>query len=58
MVAEPTVVVVDDDDAVRDSLEAMLAAEGFAVATFAAAAEFLENYRPSANSWGPPSAIW
>jgi two-component system response regulator FixJ len=50
MVAEPTVLVVDDDDAVRDSLEAMLAAEGFAVETFAAAADFLESYRPTSNS--------
>jgi two-component system, LuxR family, response regulator FixJ len=50
MVAEPTVVVVDDDDAVRDSLQAMLEAEGFAVETFAAAADFLEGYRPTSNS--------
>ncbi|HEX2478413.1 MAG TPA: response regulator FixJ [Geminicoccaceae bacterium] len=50
MVAEPTVVVVDDDDAVRDSLQAMLEAEGFAVETFAAAADFLEGYRPASNS--------
>ncbi|HLT02725.1 MAG TPA: response regulator FixJ [Geminicoccaceae bacterium] len=50
MNAQPTVVVVDDDDAVRDSLEAMLGAEGFAVATFASAAEFLESYRATPNS--------
>ena len=50
MVAEPTVVVVDDDDAVRNSLQAMLEAEGFAVETFAAATDFLEGYRPASNS--------
>jgi CheY-like chemotaxis protein len=45
MVPEPTVVVVDDDDAVRDSLQAMLKTEGFAVEIFAAAADFVEGYR-------------
>ena len=50
MAAEPTVVVVDDDEAVRDSLQVMLEAEGFAVETFAAADAFLEGYRPAPNS--------
>ena len=50
MLAEATVVVVDDDDAVRDSLQALLEAEGFAVQTFAAAADFLEGYQPTPNS--------
>jgi chemotaxis response regulator CheB len=50
MLPEPTVVVVDDEDAVRESLQAMLEAEGFAVETFAAAADFLEGYRPISNS--------
>jgi two-component system response regulator FixJ len=50
MSAEPTVVVVDDDEAVRDSLQAMLEAEGFAVETFAAAEDFLESYAPKPDS--------
>ena len=50
MVAEPTVVVVDDDDAVRDSLQAMLEAEGFVVDTFPNAADFLDGFRPTPNS--------
>ena len=33
--------VVDDDEAVRDSLEALLLAEGFDVACFASAEAFL-----------------
>lgn len=45
-----TVVVVDDDEAVRDSLETMLEAEGFAVEAFADADRFLEGYRPMPNS--------
>jgi two-component system response regulator FixJ len=35
--------VVDDDEAVRDSLEAVLEAEGFAVAAFASARGFLDD---------------
>jgi two-component system response regulator FixJ len=50
MTAEPKVVVVDDDEPVRDSLQAMLEAEGFAVETFADADRFLEAYRPTPNS--------
>lgn len=50
MIAEPTVVVVDDDEAVRDSLQAMLEAEGFAVEVFADADAFLEGYRPTPNA--------
>jgi two-component system response regulator FixJ len=50
MVAEPTVVVVDDDEAVRDSLQAMLEAEGFVVETFRGAADFLEGFRATPNS--------
>jgi two-component system response regulator FixJ len=42
MAAEPTIAVVDDDDAVRDSLEALLIAEGFEVAAFASATAFLD----------------
>jgi FixJ family two-component response regulator len=50
MAAEAKVVVVDDDEPVRDSLQAMLEAEGFAVETFADADRFLEGYRPTPNS--------
>jgi two-component system, LuxR family, response regulator FixJ len=38
-----TVAVVDDDDAVRDSLRFLLEAAGFSVATFGSAAEFLDE---------------
>jgi two-component system response regulator FixJ len=41
-----TVLVVDDDAAVRDSLHAMLEAEGFTVETFADARAYLDAYRP------------
>jgi two-component system response regulator FixJ len=50
MTAEAKVVVVDDDEPVRDSLQAMLEAEGFAVETFADADQFLEGYRPTPDS--------
>jgi two-component system response regulator FixJ len=38
------VIVVDDDEAVLDSLQIMLEAEGFAVKTFARARPLLESY--------------
>jgi two-component system response regulator FixJ len=38
-----TVAVVDDDDAVRDSLRFLLEAAGFVVATFGSAAQFLNE---------------
>lgn len=41
-VVEPTVFVVDDDEAVLDSLEALLEASGFRVRTFASGADFLQ----------------
>src|SRR4029450_11092398 len=41
MTAVPTVFVVDDNPGVRKSLQALVAAEGVAVATYASAAEFL-----------------
>jgi FixJ family two-component response regulator len=37
-----TVAIVDDDDAVRDSLRFLLEGMGYRVATFASAAEFLD----------------
>ncbi len=39
--------IVDDDDAVRDSLEALLLAEGYDVAGFASAESFLTDRDPS-----------
>jgi len=41
-----TVFVVDDDEAVRDSLELLVATTGLAVETFASAREFLDAYDP------------
>lgn len=38
-----TVAVVDDDDAVRDSLQFLLETAGFAVTTFASASQFLSK---------------
>ena len=42
-----TVFVVDDDEAVRDSLAVLLEAAGFAVAAFASGRDFLAAYDPS-----------
>lgn len=42
----PTVYIVDDDNAVRHSLEWLLAGDGFAIRTFASANEFLEAFNP------------
>jgi two-component system response regulator FixJ len=42
MVDEPAVYVVDDDDAMRDSLDFLLAAAGFSVKAFESASSFLE----------------
>lgn len=41
--AENTIHLVDDDDAVRDSLGALLEAHGFAVRTYASGLEFLNG---------------
>lgn len=46
MAADATVFVVDDDEAVRQGLSALLRVKGFAVATFASAEAFLEALRP------------
>jgi len=45
-VSGTTVYVIDDDDAIRDSLTLMLESEGFAVRTFASCADFLRHARP------------
>ena len=42
---EPTVHVVDDDEAVRDSLRWLICSVNLNVETYASAAEFLDNYQ-------------
>lgn len=44
--SDGTVYVVDDDDAVRDSLQALLESRGYAVSAQASAEAFLAAYRP------------
>jgi two-component system, LuxR family, response regulator TtrR len=46
----PLVCVIDDDDAVRDSLRWLLGSAGYRVATFASAECFLTEYRPGTAS--------
>ena len=41
--SQRTVAVVDDDDAVRDSLQFLLEAAGFPVVTYGSAAQFLDQ---------------
>ncbi len=43
---EPTVFIVDDDNAVRDSLALLISLRGFPTRTFASADAFLEEVRP------------
>ena len=43
----PTVFIVDDDEAVRNSLRFLFKSVGVATKAFASAAEFLDNYQPS-----------
>jgi two-component system, LuxR family, response regulator FixJ len=43
---EPTVFIVDDDDAVRDSLEDLVDSVGLKAEIFASAQEFLAAYDP------------
>ena len=44
MQPEPTVYVVDDDEAMRDSLRWLIESEGLAVETYAEAQDFLDVY--------------
>jgi len=44
---EPTVFLVDDDDAVRDSLALLLDTMGLRTVAYPSAAAFLDNYDPS-----------
>ena len=45
MASEPTIFVIDDDDAIRDSLKLLLDANGFTVEDFASAKSFLAAAR-------------
>ena len=47
---QATIYIVDDNDAVRDSLRMLLEAEGFTVVDFASGAEFLHRARPAGQS--------
>ena len=47
MAAQPTIFIVDDDEAVRGSLEALLESHGFQVETFDSAGAFLGSEAPS-----------
>jgi two-component system response regulator FixJ len=42
-----TVFLIDDDEAVRESLQALLEAQGYAVTGYASAEAFLAGYRPA-----------
>jgi two-component system, LuxR family, response regulator FixJ len=47
MTGKPCVFIVDDDEAVRESLQALLEAKGHAVAAYETAEAFLSDYRPN-----------
>ena len=47
-----TIAIVDDDEAVRDSLSALLTSAGYSVSTFATGAAFLEARRQA-----PPDGV-
>ncbi|MEX1039383.1 MAG: response regulator [Pirellulaceae bacterium] len=46
MSATPTVFVIDDDPAARESIGMLITSQGMAVETFPSAEAFLESYRP------------
>jgi two-component system response regulator FixJ len=47
---QPTIYVVDDDDAVRDSLKILLESYGLSVSDFGSVSEFLDGLDPVENS--------
>ncbi len=46
MTAQPTVIVVDDDPGIRESVESLLRSVGLQVRALASVPEFLEKGRP------------
>ncbi len=46
--AEATVVIIDDDEAIRDSTAALLTSAGFCVKTYGSGGEFLKSHDVSA----------
>jgi len=46
-ITEPTIFVVDDDDAVRNALQILIESMGIRVATFASVQAFLDGYDPA-----------
>lgn len=48
--ARYTVYIVDDDDAVRDSLMELLGIEGFAPQGYASCEEFLDHFHPAGDA--------
>lgn len=48
MATKPTIHIIDDDEAVRDSLAVLLEAHGFATIAYASARRFLEQAEPGA----------
>ena len=45
--AEPTVFIVDDDEAFRDSVQELVSSVGLPVRTFRSALEFLQGFDPA-----------
>lgn len=52
MASTPTVYVVDDDESIRDSLQALLSARGMAVRPFESGEAFFEAFEPA-----PPGCV-
>ena len=52
MSLEPTVFIIDDDEAVRDGLKWLVESVGLKVAIYVSAQDFLERYEP-----GPPGCL-
>lgn len=50
MIERQLIYVIDDDEAVRDSLKALLLAEGYDVRTFSSTEDFLANGDPATSS--------
>ena len=52
--AEPTVFIIDDDEAFRDSVKELVSSVGLAAETFRSAQEYLDAFDPArraASSW-------